>query len=284
MLILFLTSNLFAEDIAGNKIILRSDGGGGDDCFDFPISEDEQYLSTNQFIISVYNSRNGFPGQNLPNAFLYVYYQEFDNMVSLVGPLVFQDVDEENKTISTQALQIYLENLSYLKNNCDPFFEENFFVALVSEMDGEYILYDEIHPEIFPSWIFDSESIIESFEEEFCCTSIHLSKEYGLKHSNFNKSKPKIIEKAQDENQRLISIFPNPTVNILNIYFNEIISKEEEIQISLFSIDGKLMHRNSTYCNESRIASFSVQHLKTGMYIVRIKMKGEIFNMKFLKP
>lgn len=64
---------------------------------------------------------------------------------------------------------------------------------------------------------------------------------------------------------RQINIYPNPAGKVLNIEFG---LTEREVDIHLFTIDGKLIHQQSFYHVPN--AEMNLDDLKKGIYIVKV--------------
>ena len=76
------------------------------------------------------------------------------------------------------------------------------------------------------------------------------------------------VEKAE------LSIFPNPTQEILNISY-----PKEITEVRIYDEVGRLHQHNS-----NNHESISVSHLKSGLYAIQIHCSdGEIANSKFIK-
>jgi hypothetical protein len=89
----------------------------------------------------------------------------------------------------------------------------------------------------------------------------------SVKYTNFNKLD--------------ISIFPNPTIDYLNISWDKPITGNSEIYI--IDIFGKeIQHVNVEFANEN-FYNFSLENIKTGYYFICLKSKEDFYCNKFIK-
>ena len=75
-----------------------------------------------------------------------------------------------------------------------------------------------------------------------------------------------------------ISIYPNPTKNEINI----VLRKNEDFNISIFDISGKIISNTYESTSETGIVSIDVSNLVSGIYIIEAKGKN-IYRAKFVK-
>lgn len=73
-----------------------------------------------------------------------------------------------------------------------------------------------------------------------------------------------------------LTLFPNPTNNILNIAFEQ----ENEYQIQVYDISGKLVLQKELSRGETQL---KVTELKSGLYILRAQSNESVFVGRFLK-
>jgi Pregnancy-associated plasma protein-A/Secretion system C-terminal sorting domain len=76
-----------------------------------------------------------------------------------------------------------------------------------------------------------------------------------------------------------ITIYPNPVQYFAEIHNN---SEEPTANISIFSIDGKLLS-NKKYVNNNGLIILDMQHLTTGIYECRIQLKNQTMIKKIVK-
>ncbi len=72
-----------------------------------------------------------------------------------------------------------------------------------------------------------------------------------------------------------LRIFPNPVTEMLSIGAKEIITN-----VALFSIDGKLIQTTKT---DTNFLNLSLNHLRPGLYFVRVKTNRQLFTEKVVK-
>ncbi len=82
---------------------------------------------------------------------------------------------------------------------------------------------------------------------------------------------------ANNLSSKLITLFPNPTSDILNIQNN---SNEKISSIEMYSVSGMLVKKATDF---SETTTISVSDLHTGIYFVRIQISGQALNYKFIK-
>jgi len=70
------------------------------------------------------------------------------------------------------------------------------------------------------------------------------------------------------------SMYPNPANSTVHIQFNTAVA--EEIVVSIYNLQGKLVNKPSTNSNETKL-SFDISNLSQGMYFVALK--GESFKL-----
>ncbi len=76
-----------------------------------------------------------------------------------------------------------------------------------------------------------------------------------------------------------ISIYPNPTSSIINIYYE---NDFQDTNIRIFDIVGKEIHLNPVIVDSSSI-SFDVSNLENGVYFISFENKSKIISKKFIK-
>ena len=82
-------------------------------------------------------------------------------------------------------------------------------------------------------------------------------------------------------NGNLFSVYPQITNNNLYIKCNHQVSKEK-LSIIIYSIDGKVVHKNEVNCN-NEIEINQVSVLKAGIYFLSVKISDKIYYFKFIK-
>jgi len=98
-----------------------------------------------------------------------------------------------------------------------------------------------------------------------------------------NNGLPDFLERAvalgvnEHALNNLISLYPNPASNLLNIdnRTNEVISN-----IAIYSINGMLVKQVP---NAANVTSIPVSELQTGMYFVKMEVGNQVMNYKFIK-
>ena len=78
-----------------------------------------------------------------------------------------------------------------------------------------------------------------------------------------------------------ISIFPNPTNDLLNVYLPQL--ETEFVQISIYSEMGQLIQVHKVKQNENRIITMDVKSLSKGNYIITVdsKKRNKMESVKF---
>jgi len=92
-----------------------------------------------------------------------------------------------------------------------------------------------------------------------------------------DKTQLKIDENKIDE--KVITLFPNPTNNSFSLYFPKI----ENYRIAIYQVDGKQVLKTKSIQNLKQ--TIDVSSLSSGIYFIKIytKNKGEFTNLKFIK-
>jgi len=104
------------------------------------------------------------------------------------------------------------------------------------------------------------------------CAGIFMD-DWELTHSNITNSN------SINNNERLISIYPNPSNNILNITFNEQVNKEGKIEI-LNSL-GEIVSIVNVDVNSNKIL-ININDLSSGIYIVKLKSGNISYTEKLI--
>ena len=87
---------------------------------------------------------------------------------------------------------------------------------------------------------------------------------------------PTVTEiKDNFSNSNKLSIYPNPTLNWINISINDI-NKIESIEV--FSPDGILVSKHL-----GSIDKLNLEKLDTGLYIIRVKLSTRYYTKKIIK-
>lgn len=88
----------------------------------------------------------------------------------------------------------------------------------------------------------------------------------------------------QGLNNLTFDLYPNPTINVNNIWIKNI-DKETELNISILDISGRLIRRNQTMNVETENYLFTsdVSNLKPGIYFYNIRFDDKNHNLKFIK-
>lgn len=89
--------------------------------------------------------------------------------------------------------------------------------------------------------------------------SVRLVRNTNLSINNFDKSK--------------VSIYPNPSKNIINIITDEVVDK-----IEIFDLLGKCVHREN-----NKKQDINIEHLSNGIYQIKIYCGTQTFNNKIIK-
>ncbi len=80
----------------------------------------------------------------------------------------------------------------------------------------------------------------------------------------------------------LIEIYPNPTIDDLNISVFSNINKR--LQINIFNIDGKLLYNNSLLLTQNILLKKTpFSHYVSGVYFVKIHFDENVFTKKIIK-
>ena len=79
--------------------------------------------------------------------------------------------------------------------------------------------------------------------------------------------------------EKVITLFPNPTNNSFSLYFPKI----ENYRIAIYQVDGKQVLKTKSIQNLKQ--TIDVSSLSSGIYFIKIynKNKGEFTNLKFIK-
>lgn len=96
------------------------------------------------------------------------------------------------------------------------------------------------------------------------CINATINKNSAMATISFKK--PSVVASVSNTTENLFSIFPNPVFN--NIMINGL--KNELYQISIFTMDGRLVQTNSLVQNES----IDVNNLNSGLYLLYIHSKS----------
>ena len=78
----------------------------------------------------------------------------------------------------------------------------------------------------------------------------------------------------QNISNEAISVFPNPTHDMLNIKFNN----QENLLVKIYSINGQKVKEATTIANQVNISE-----LPNGMYFVELNVNGKTVHQKFIK-
>lgn len=84
-----------------------------------------------------------------------------------------------------------------------------------------------------------------------------------------------------DYSQIDIAIHPNPTLDMVNLEIPKTLTSQN-LDLSLFSIDGKMVKKQSLKNHNSQI-QFSMENLRSGIYILEVKGETSIFRKKIVK-
>ena len=81
--------------------------------------------------------------------------------------------------------------------------------------------------------------------------------------------------------EKKISIFPNPTNDLLNVYLPQL--ETESLQVSIYSEMGQLIQVHKVKQNENGIITMDVKTLPKGNYIITIdsKKRNKMESVKF---
>ena len=82
-------------------------------------------------------------------------------------------------------------------------------------------------------------------------------------------------------NKDFVTIYPNPTSNIVNLRFEDVM--EDNTTISLSDIQGKIFLDETINNSTDNMLELNLQKLKTGIYFISVKMGNKIFTSKILK-
>lgn len=101
----------------------------------------------------------------------------------------------------------------------------------------------------------------------------------GLKYLSFNDFTTAIDEQQiQAGNTNLIA-YPNPVIDMLNIYFTD--TKNNNGSISILTTEGKIVQTLKT--SRTGIVKLNLSHLPQGIYICRYSNSTEIQSVKIIK-
>ena len=75
----------------------------------------------------------------------------------------------------------------------------------------------------------------------------------------------------------LITVYPNPTVDYLQLEIDE--SVDQDTRLVIYSSSGQAVLRRSY----NRDAIIDVGHLSTGQYVLEIKTRSESYTYQFIK-
>lgn len=80
-----------------------------------------------------------------------------------------------------------------------------------------------------------------------------------------------------------INMFPNPTFDYVYLQFNS--NFEGELNVNLYDLSGKLIQSKSNvnFVNGYNLVEFNVNDLKSGMYIVSIQNKNQVYTTRLIK-
>jgi len=87
-----------------------------------------------------------------------------------------------------------------------------------------------------------------------------------------------ILSTPEYQLSNLLSMYPNPTSQLINIDFKE---PFENLDISLYNMTGKLL-QNQQFRNKNHI-KLNIDNLQKGIYYINIKADGELFTRKIIK-
>jgi hypothetical protein len=84
----------------------------------------------------------------------------------------------------------------------------------------------------------------------------------------------------REEEQIFVSIYPNPSANLLNIRSYENIAGAT---IDIFDINGNIVYQEIKDIIENSVISINISNLLTGAYNIRIKKNNRVIWEKFIK-
>ncbi len=98
-----------------------------------------------------------------------------------------------------------------------------------------------------------------------------------LKYLNFT-STPTAIDDLKIATDKILNIYPNPVVDLLNVDFTGL---EGEKTISVLTLEGKVMQSYKT--KDTSIITLDLGQLPQGIYLCRFTNKTEIKTVKIIK-
>lgn len=103
---------------------------------------------------------------------------------------------------------------------------------------------------------------------------------YHINPSNFSINQVLAVNEATQDNDAFV-VYPNPSKGILNVKF---IRQNEIHDISVYDLSGKLVFRKlSNTTNSNKIATYNLDKLVKGEYLINIKSKTIDKTVKWIK-
>jgi len=90
-------------------------------------------------------------------------------------------------------------------------------------------------------------------------------------------AKPEITDIAGNKND-VFSVFPNPTSDIISLTIPEIEDCQCYNSVKVYDMQGKLVISENKYVNE-----INVSELNSGLYVIIVEAKNQIYTTKFIK-
>lgn len=86
---------------------------------------------------------------------------------------------------------------------------------------------------------------------------------------------PEYDEKVND-----LSIYPNPTDDILNVHFSSSLAQPE---IEIYNLEGRLVYRQKNIQSNQQDISIEISQFSKGVYLFTLKDKNNMITKKFIK-
>lgn len=106
-----------------------------------------------------------------------------------------------------------------------------------------------------------------------------IPKEFYVTYGKINATTGLKTEFTSPDGEQM-TMYPNPATNLLNIALPY---SDEEAQIEVYDVSGRLMHAEQVNIHAGEIQSIVIDHLNTGYYLLKVNAAGELITRKFIR-
>jgi len=148
-------------------------------------------------------------------------------------------------------------------------------------VDGaEHYTYDPVVKNA-DTWPFDKEQyLLLNIAIQPSISSAFTSGAMEIDYVRVYQEAP-VMTNVFEEKVARIAVYPNPFTDELMIRWKQ--GEEEVINVSLFSLDGRLIDNYMSSGNDDQINFGNLDHLTKGMYLVHISTGREVYSLKVVK-